>query len=134
MNVCSLAWRWGIDPSLSLRLTRMAEAIAPLRIGIISGFRDSAKQAELASRPGSLAAADALSTHRTCPATGADLKLLGVGFPSRAHKVSFGAAATLAGLRWGGGSKLQDGIPEDWNHVDLGPRMDEVAEAYRRTL
>lgn len=38
-------------------------------------------------------------------------------------RVQFGLAANLAGLRWGGGSTVDDtGVPSDWNHLDLGPR------------
>lgn len=30
----------------------------------------------------------------------------------------------MNGLRWGGGGPVDDiGIPVDWNHLDLGPRV-----------
>lgn len=89
-------------------------------IRVISGYRTAEQQRdlELQGRP---AAADMRSTHRSCPATGADLQLpLAV---TANVKAELGHLAILAGLRWGGGSTLDDtGLPVDWNHVDLGPR------------
>ncbi len=87
----------------------------------ISGFRTKAEQEALRAR-GRPAAPDELSTHRTCPATGADLRMNGL--PTTPLKKAFGEAAILSGLRWGGGSSRDPdtGIPSDWNHVDLGPR------------
>jgi len=92
-----------------------------LNIWIISGFRTRAEQLTLdeAGRP---TAPDELSTHRSCPATGVDISL---GFlPRFEAKVSWGVFAKLEGLRWGGGSPLDESglIPTDWPHVDLGPR------------
>lgn len=120
VDVCELAGTWGISVELATRLVAMSTEV-PFSISIISGFRSREQQLELeqAGRP---TAPDHLSTHRSCPATGADL------WPAVAVtdtvKASLGAAARLAGLRWGGGSPIDPGtgIPLDWNHVDLGPR------------
>jgi len=41
-------------------------------------------------------------------------------------KAIWGRIAVMNGLRWGGGSRTsveQAGIPSDWPHVDLGPRI-----------
>lgn len=98
---------------------------------VISGFRSRAKQEEL-KRRGRPTAPFQLSTHTICPARGADLRVVGI-FPSRNVKLHFGQAAFEEGLRWGGGSAVdQHGIPSDWNHVDLGPRRDTIAQEYRR--
>lgn len=118
-----LVERWGISPELAVRLMLMADTFkmrtsAGLRI--ISGWRSAEEQSalETAGRP---AARDDLSTHRACPATGADLQPELALTPS--VKLLFGEAAMMSGLRWGGGSPRDaDGLPTDWNHVDLGPR------------
>jgi len=120
----SLSSRWGIDPQLALRLLELEQAFEQRFPGlgslrIISGFRTAEEQAEL-EREGRPAAADYLSTHRTCPATGADLAL--PFEPDDYAKVELGWMVRRVGLRWGGGSALENGIPSDWNHVDLGPR------------
>lgn len=122
-DLCS---RWGIAPELAVRLLQLEEwwerrfpNLGSLRI--ISGFRTRDEQ-EALEREGRPAADERLSTHRTCPATGADLEL-----PIAADdnsKIEFGHLVRTAGLRWGGGSPLERGIPTDWNHVDLGPRRD----------
>jgi hypothetical protein len=118
-----LVGRWGIAPELAIRLMLTADnfrARTGAGLRIISGFRSSGEQAEL-DRAGRPAAADELSTHRTCPATGADVQPeLAV---TTSVKVLLGEAAMMSGLRWGGGGpRSDDGIPVDWNHLDLGPR------------
>lgn len=117
---CLLGARWKIHPDLLAALMLMAD-ILPFTITIISGHRTKERQAEL-SKEGRPAAPDELSTHRSCPATGADL--MPTVAITNAVKASLGAAAVAAGLRWGGGSPVDrsTGIPSDWNHVDLGPR------------
>lgn len=125
--VCvELCERWGIAPELAVKLLNLNEVWRQRfpglgSLSIISGYRTREVQAEL-ERQGRPAAQDQLSTHRSCPATGADIRL-----PIAADdyvKVEFGRAAYLTLLRWGGGSpKNALGIPEDWNHVDLGPRV-----------
>lgn len=117
--ICELADRWQIDHQLAARLFVMADYL-PFEVRIISGFRTAAEQAqlEIEGRP---TAPDNLSTHRSCPATGADLRVSVA--VTEAVKATFGEAAVRAGLRWGGGSRVnENGIPSDWNHVDLGPR------------
>ena len=89
-------------------------------VWIISGYRTAAEQRDL-ERRGRPTAPDVVSTHRSCPATGVDISL-GFG-PTRVQKAIWGRIVTLNGLRWGGGSLVDDGgIPLDWAHVDLGPR------------
>lgn len=100
---------------------------------IISGYRTAAEQRELEAE-GRPTAPVELSTHTVCPAQGADLRIVGSP-PTTALRMAFGDAAVRAGLRWGGGSlRGPDGIPSDWNHVDLGPRQDAVAQQYRADL
>jgi len=91
------------------------------RVEIISGWRSAAQQARLA-RSGRPTAPDALSTHRSCPATGVDISL---GFsPTNFMKVIWGRVVFINGLRWGGGGAVDPDslIPLDWPHVDRGPR------------
>lgn len=119
LDPCMIADRWIIAPELASRLLDMTDRL-PFQVQLISGFRDREEQ-EALIREGRGAPFD-VSTHTSCPATGADL------WPTihvtDVVKAELGAAATYAGLRWGGGSTPdpQTGIPWDWNHVDLGPR------------
>jgi uncharacterized protein YcbK (DUF882 family) len=90
------------------------------QVRIISGYRTVAEQRGL-ERQGRPTADPGVSTHTSCPATGVDLSL-GFGV-TRAEKATFGRIVVMHGLRWGGGSPVDDvGIPSDWNHVDVGPR------------
>lgn len=119
-----LAVSWQIHPHLAARLLYM-DAVFRQLVGtglrIISGWRSMVDQERL-EREGRPAARDDLSTHRSCPATGADLDVP-VATVDVETKLTFGHAARAAGLRWGGGSPVNSyGIPSDWNHVDLGPR------------
>lgn len=118
--LCGLASRWGISVELAQRLYRVAGEV-PYSLLIISGFR-TAEEQEALRQEGRPAAPDDVSTHRSCPATGADV-WPGIGITG-AVKAQLGAAAGRAGLRWGGGSPIDPdtGIPSDWNHLDLGPR------------
>lgn len=116
---CELARKWSIALELARALVKMTELV-PFRIQLISGFRTAAQQQELIAA-GKGAPVD-VSTHTSCPATGADLwPILAI---TDVVKAQLGAGATYVGLRWGGGSTPdpQTGIPADWNHVDLGPR------------
>lgn len=90
------------------------------RVSIISGSRTKAEQDAL-RRKGRPTADDELSTHRSCPSTGADVSL---GFsPVVSEKWAWGRIVVMNGLRWGGGSELDaNSMPTDWQHVDLGPR------------
>lgn len=125
VSCAELAARWQIEPVLALKLIhvnaewmRRLPGLGALRI--ISGWRSAEEQRglELEGRP---AAPDELSTHRSCPATGADISLPIAADDSA--KLEFGRLATLLGLRWGGGGPIDArGIPVDWPHVDLGPR------------
>ena len=119
-ELCAFAEKWRIAGVLATKLVCVAERL-PFGIKIISGYRTAAKQRELenAGRP---TAPDHLSTHRSCPATGVDV--LPVIAVSRVVKATLGEAAVICGLRWGGGSPVDEetGIPSDWNHLDLGPR------------
>lgn len=120
--VCELGRRWMIDHRLAQGLARMAREL-PYPLQIISGYRSAETQAGLIAAGGP-AATEETSTHRSCPATGADVWTPTVT-PVTAVRAAVGAAAVHAGLRWGGGSRVDPGtgIPIDWNHVDLGPRV-----------
>jgi len=120
--VCQLAARWRIAPALAYKLASMQERIPGVRLQIISGFRTRDEQVAL-GRAGRPTADPDVSTHTSCPATGADLRFSDLS-PGNVEKAMFGEAATASGLRWGGGSPVDPatGIPSDWNHVDLGPR------------
>lgn len=111
-----------LDGRLVEKLLRVLEAVereTGLTWTVISGFRSAAEQSEL-QRQGRPTAPEGCSTHRVCPATGADVRV--ASFPTRTMRATFGRIATEHGLRWGGGSPVDDaGIPIDWNHVDLGP-------------
>ena len=120
-DVCKLQTKWLISPELAQRLAALAKEL-PYPVQIISGWRSSETQSSLLAQADSMAAADDRSTHRSCPATGADIWLPTVTAVP-AVKAAVGAAAMRVGLRWGGGSPVDSaGIPKDWNHVDLGPR------------
>jgi len=105
-------------------LQRMQQSF-PTPLLIFSGHRTREEQDALESEGRPTAPFD-LSTHTTCPATGADIR------PDIAWDVAvtltFGSAALFAGLRWGGGSPVDElGIPSDRSHVDLGPRNGPTA-------
>lgn len=119
-RVVALAEQWTISCELAVRLHLLAQRL-PFGVSIISGYRTVEEQEEL-RRAGRPTAANELSTHLSCPATGADLKVdVAV---TNVVKATLGRAAVEVGLRWGGGSSIdpQTGIPSDWNHVDLGRR------------
>lgn len=118
-DICKLADKWLLCPTLASRLCAMAQLV-PFKLTIISGYRSREKQFQLI-RDGRPAVHPDKSTHCSCPATGADLRIDGLE-PGPYEKALFGEGAVKAGLRWGGGSPAPDGIPVDWNHVDLGPR------------
>lgn len=120
---CTLANRWLVREDVMRKVSRLAARFyqeTGRELWIISGYRTPSEQRELA-RQGRPAAAVDLSTHTSCPATGVDVSL---GFaPTNVLKATFGRIAVEEGLRWGGGSPVNDvGIPSDWNHVDVGPR------------
>lgn len=120
---CSLSTRWLVREDVMRKVARVAARFLQetgRELWIISGHRSDAEQRELA-RKGRPAAAVDLSNHTSCPATAVDVSL---GFaPTRVLKATFGRIAIEEGLRWGGGSPVDEGgIPSDWNHVDIGPR------------
>lgn len=124
-DACQWAERWGIDYELAEKLVvaqrNFSLDVANIGFRIRSGFRSVEEQREL-ERAGRPTAPEDLSTHTSCPATGADLDLVGVAV-TQVSKIHFGRSVVEAGLRWGGGSPVNEvGIPSDWNHVDLGPR------------
>ena len=122
-DACRLSLEWGISLATIDLLVQAANQYwdeTRGRVTLISGYRTRAEQAEL-GRAGRPAAADNLSTHRSCPATGADISL--GDFPTRAQIATWGRIAVMNGLRWGGGSPVDEvGIPSDWGHVDMGRR------------
>ena len=120
VDPCELADRWGISPELADRLNDGADRLE-FPVAIFSGLRTPAQQRAL-GREGRPTAPVDVSTHLSCPATGADV------WPQVAVvntvKARLGTEMSLAGLRWGGGSPVDPstGIPSDWRHFDLGPR------------
>jgi len=109
---------------LAGRLVMMAAGI-PGGLTIYSGKRTEAHQNALRSQ-GRPTADNDQSTHLACPATGADVRYtLGAANLEPQSRALFGQAAIMAGLRWGGGGPVrpETGIPFDWNHLDLGPRL-----------
>lgn len=124
-EVCRLAERWGVHPETMRRVWNAADDFlmqTGRRVWIISGWRSAADQSRL-SREGRPTAPDALSTHRSCPATGVDVAL-GLA-PSGFLKATWGRITLVHGLRWGGGGPVDPDsfIPIDWPHVDVGPRQ-----------
>ena len=120
LDPCILTQRWGISLALADKLLRFSALAGDLGLMIISGYRTCEHQMAL-GRAGRPAAPCDVSTHVSCPATGADL--FTTPTPVVSVKARFVAEATFAGLRVGGGSPVDDaGIPSDWNHVDLGRR------------
>jgi len=121
---CVLACTWGVDGSLMSRVFRAAELYENFTrspVWIISGYRTRLEQLQL-SRSGRPTAPEGRSTHRSQPATGLDISL--GTLPSREKRQFWGQMVEANGLRWGGGSDRDEaGIPFDWQHVDLGPRM-----------
>jgi len=102
------------------RAAELYENFTRSPVWIISGARTRWEQMHL-GRSGRPTAPDELSTHRSCPATGVDISL--GSLPSTEKKRFWGQMVEANGLRWGGGSKIRNGIPSDWQHVDRGPRV-----------
>lgn len=125
---CAISERWGIDLALSDALTRASVRVEDLGLGvlqIISGIRTEDDQERL-RREGRPTAPPGRSTHTTCPATGADVWNGNVDEMEQTDGVKLAIVVALEaeGLRVGGGGPLRrNGLPVDWNHADLGPRM-----------
>ena len=124
-NPCALAERWRVALDTMERVWLSAQDFevetGGIRVAIVSGWRSKEEQRRL-GRSGRPAAPDALSTHRSCPATGVDVNL-GL-LPSEFVKATWGRITLINGLRWGGGGPVDEknGIPLDWQHIDRGPR------------
>lgn len=121
---CRLSETWLLAPQLADRIDVLMDdwqRETRIAIGVLSGHRTRSEQEKL-ERDGRPTAPFDLSTHTTCPATGADMVIF--GFVTTAMKATFGRIAVMNGLRWGGGGPAdpETGIPVDWNHIDLGPR------------
>jgi len=121
---CDLAERWRVSLDTMHRVWLAAQDFMEETgrpVSIISGWRSREQQRRL-SRQGRLTASDDRSTHRSCPATGVDISL--GPLPSNFIKATWGRYTLIYGLRWGGGGAVdsQSGIPNDWQHVDTGPR------------
>jgi hypothetical protein len=139
-NPCDFAQRWGLRIDVGTIALALARAIVvdPRLQGLVrsislikmlSGYRTEEEQRSLIARGGNVAP-DHLSTHRSCPATGFDLRVEGLMNPGSDPQAAaawriIGALAQQVGLRWGGGSKWNAalGIPSDFNHFDAGPRV-----------
>jgi len=123
---CALAQKWKVDPDTMERVVATADRFSfetgGVRVWIISGWRSRAQQRRL-NRQGRPTAPDALSTHRSCPATGVDVSLGLIA--TEFMKATWGRLAFINGLRWGGGGPVdpENLIPLDWPHVDVGPRV-----------
>ena len=120
IDPCELVQRWSISEELARRVVEGARIFGG-PVSIISGHRSEAYQ-DVLRREGRPTADPGVSTHTECPATGVDL------WPQMAitnHvKYELSTSMVIARLRWGGNSKPdKDGIPSDWNHFDLGPRV-----------
>ena len=122
---CDLAERWKVSPDTMQRVWLSAQDFEKetggRRVSIISGWRSRLEQQQL-SRKGRPTAPDALSTHRSCPATGVDISL-GL-MATEFMRATWGRITLVNGLRWGGGGPVDPNnfIPLDWRHVDRGPR------------
>lgn len=123
VDPCVLSASQGISLALSSRLVAGAFKFTNETgrlVTLISGARSEAEQDALRQQ-GRPTAPRGVSTHTSCPATGADLRI-GLG-PTRVLKAILGRTMVMEGLRWGGGGAVDSGgIPADWNHFDLGPR------------
>lgn len=114
---------WGLRGDVAsdaLELGECYQRSAGGKLWIISGFRTEEEQRRLIARGGPVAEVG-LSTHTSVPATGFDI---GTDFElGREGWRVVGYCAACLGLRWGGGSPMdQHGIPLDKNHFDRGPR------------
>ena len=122
-DVCFLARKWRVGLDTMERVWSSAQDFLQelgRPVWIISGWRSPQEQRELGRR-GRPTAPPNLSTHLSCPATGVDISF--GHFASTFEKSVWGQIVMRNGLRWGGGSELDDnGLPTDWQHVDRGPR------------
>jgi len=125
VDECQIMVEGGVSQELARKIVRMTQIFRNVTghdVEMISGHRTCRQQMALA-RAGRPAAACDVSTHTSCPATGADFRLPGLS-DTRVLKSLFGSSVIQAGLRWGGGSPVdpETNIPSDWPHIDLGRR------------
>lgn len=129
-DVCQLADRWKIDIRLSVMLTIMRVEVGrdarwrgfagqEPSLYMISGYRDPERQAAICrdledGGSGRPCADPSRSTHTSCPATGADLRVEGMA--GSVYEL-LGAIWKRLGGRWGG-----EFSSPDPNHFDMGPR------------
>lgn len=136
---CDISARWILHLRVAAYLLLLARILSAdpriialqkgvkLLLVLISGYRTADEQEALAAA-GRPAADPSRSTHLSCPATGADIRIEGHMDPfsnaeSKQVWLIVGQTAESIGLRWGGGSpRDSDGFPVDFNHFDLGPR------------
>ena len=116
--------QWGLAESTANKALALGQCFTELTgaaLWIISGHRTEEEQRKLQSDPDSMAAPVNVSTHTVFPATGFDI---GFDFdPPEGHKGILGTCARCVGLRWGGGSPIDDkGFPVDFRHFDEGRR------------
>lgn len=121
----AIASSWRVRPELAYRLAVLKlvwYALTRDELEVISGWRSRSEQIAL-ERAGRPAANPDVSTHTESPlAGGADVRIRG-NLATLEDKKLLGEITQYVGLRWGGGSPLdRNGVPVDWNHVDLGPR------------
>jgi hypothetical protein len=127
-DVCVLADRWKISIQLAVRLILLRSlagrnpgfrgtAGEVPRLFIISGYRDPERQAQICREapPGRPCAHPDRSTHTSCPATGADLRI--ESGPPDAWALLGTIWTRELGGRWGGEFETPDP-----NHFDLGAR------------
>jgi hypothetical protein len=127
-DVCLIAERWRISLRLAVMLVIMRVEVGrdprfrgragePPQIYLISGYRDPSRQEAICrdlEGTGRPCADPRRSTHTSCPATGADLRVQ--GGPEDPWPL-LGAIWKRLGGRWGG-----EFDSPDPNHFDLGPR------------
>jgi len=123
VDACAIADEWKLDRNFAQKVAHVMDDLENelgRTVRIVSGFRTPAEQDAL-RREGRPTAPTNVSNHTICPSRAVDLN---IGFlPTRSMKAILGRIAVMNGLRWGGGSPVDDGgIPSDWNHLDLGPR------------
>ena len=127
---CGVASRWNVSYELIHRMVHMSQKL-PWQFQIISGARSEESQQSLRQQ-GRPAASFDRSTHADRNvdgskrfATGVDIRALIFVTPTMKRHLMY--LSRISGLRMGGGSPvnrtgIEQGIPSDWNHFDLGPR------------
>lgn len=128
---CELESKYKLDRAFAYKvaLTLMQlKRETGVRWDILSGYRDAEHQQELIDA--GRGAAISLSNHTLCPAHAVDVWPRTL--PVRVHKLALLRVATFNGLRVGGCHPSQHGcidpdtgIPQDWNHLDDGPRAEK---------